>query len=769
MSSTRTPDVRRPRALNRSSGPRRAEVVRDLGQTAIVAVLAVTLIVGIIGGVLVATVVQTAPLQAQTQVNVLAHRALEAGENAYVTAINANPSLAQCDTNTNTLGTCSGINYGQWNKVAESDAQGYNGDAEYYAFGNPQPTFDPTTKSLTNLAVQVVGAAESNQTHNNYVFDTETINLSSTNGFLTHVWWSNFESYSQTGDYSNCSYNWKEGYNAANNDGGCGPVYFASGDYLFGPTYTNDSVFVSSDGGGPSFGNGGVSPNVPSAVETADPACLFVDNNNGMNGNHNTCTNANGAVALYDTVNSSYDNALETPPQSNTELKQVAENYGCLYTGPTQITLSTIVVNGVNVGQMTITSPDTQEHTESDNGTPVPWDTLNEPTNFNDCPDNGTAPLPANGVVYVENNTGVVDNLGNPSVTQPGANPFDDYLANSVTNVTASPSSPTAGHAVTLTATVTSSVAPINTGATVSFSQTTSTTTNGHTTTNTSTISGCTAQANWSTPVQNGSTWSATATCSTTESNNGTGAFSATYSGGTYVNTSQGNLGQTNTLTPGVTPGGELADLGGRLQRLLLRRTGSPDDEGDAFVNGNLSGELTIGSQNNVVIDGSVTYADCSNQWKIGQSGEKDYCPYSVAGPNDSLGLIANEYVEVNHPVTNANGSVLPSCNGSPGALDAATPCGRSTTPPPPASPSTRPSWPSTSRSWSTTTAPGGTRGSWPSTDPSSSTHAVRWGPSTAVASPPATSSTTRGIPCSTTSRPRATSSPRRRRGTSRR
>ena len=48
------------------------------------------------------------PLQAKAAAEVYAHRALEAGENAYVTAVNANPSLAQCNTSTNNAGTCSG-------------------------------------------------------------------------------------------------------------------------------------------------------------------------------------------------------------------------------------------------------------------------------------------------------------------------------------------------------------------------------------------------------------------------------------------------------------------------------------------------------------------------------------------------------------------------------------------------------------------------------------------------------------------------------------
>ena len=105
------------------------------------------------------------------------------------------------------------------------------------------------------------------------------------------------------------------------------------------------------------------------------------------------------------------------------------------------------------------------------------------------------------------------------------------------------------------------------------------------------------------------------------------------------------------------------------MHQLLLRRDQStPDAEGDAFVNGSLSGQLTIGTANNVIIDGNITYADCSSNWTTGQSGRaaNSFCPYSVGGTNDSLGLIANNYVEVNHPVTIAGQrSVLPSCGAT--------------------------------------------------------------------------------------------------------
>jgi hypothetical protein len=627
----------------------------DLGQTALVAVLAVSLVVSIIGATLVATVIQSLPLQQAAAVSVYAHRALQAGENAYVTAVNANPSLAQCNTGSNGTGTCAGLNYGQWNLVSGSNTT--DGAAEYYAFGNPQPTFDPATHALTNLSVQVAGAAHAPGTTTNYVFQSENINLAAKNGFLSNVWWSNFESYNSTGDYSNCDYNWRLNYNITGGSTSCGPVYFGPHDYLFGPVYTNDSVFVAGNGlvsGSPSFGNPGVSPAVPSAVTTADPHCLFVDATNGMSGGYSTCGSATSDVALYDHATSSSGNPVQSPPQSDAQLGIIAGQNGCLYSGPTQVTLSTDA-NGV--GQMTIVSPDTTESTVTVNGQPVVWDTNNIATNYNNCPNNGTAPIPTNGVVFVQNAK---------STPVTGANPFDNYVNNSVTNLTASPGAPTPNNPVTLTATVTSASNQISSGATVSFSQTT--TSFGFN--STAVIPACSAVSNWSAPIAVGSNWKATATCSTTESSNGTGAFSATYSGGTATGSSQANLGQTTTLTPSLSYGPNSQTNAGGCSNCYYGESSAPDAEGDAFVNGNLSGQLTIGTANNVIIDGNLTYADCSGKWVTGQSGApQSLCPYSTGGINDSLGLIANNYVEVNHPVANAGGPVLASCGATFGAL----------------------------------------------------------------------------------------------------
>ena len=74
---------------------------------------------------------------------------------------------------------------------------------------------------------------------------------------------------------------------------------------------------------------------------------------------------------------------------------------------------------------------------------------------------------------------------------------------------------------------------------------------------------------------------------------------------------------------------------------------------------------------NDVIVDGNITYADCQGSWTTGQSGQANsYCPYNNTGGvanNDTLGLIADKYVEVNRPLlastsSGNNPTVLNTC-----------------------------------------------------------------------------------------------------------
>lgn len=76
-----------------------------------------------------------------------------------------------------------------------------------------------------------------------------------------------------------------------------------------------------------------------------------------------------------------------------------------------------------------------------------------------------------------------------------------------------------------------------------------------------------------------------------------------------------------------------------------------------------LSGALTIGADNDVVIMNDITYTDCGAAVP-GDSANS--CPLNQSGTNDILGLIAANYVEINHPVvTGGSGMNEPNCDGN--------------------------------------------------------------------------------------------------------
>ncbi len=304
---------------------------------------------------------------------------------------------------------------------------------------------------------------------------------------------------------------------------------------------------------------------------------------------------------------------------------------------------------------MTVVSPDTP----STGG----FSTLNDPApvNNNSCPVNGTGSFPANGVVYAETA---------PSADEVAwSNPFDDPVTSTTHQcdlLAGAVQQQDTSTTFTLTATVTGASAYGNPTGTAQFTQ--STTTHGSTTT--TAVSGCSTQ-----PLTTATGTTSTATCRVTLAANATvPTYGATYSGDNNYTTSSGVYGTTSTGTP-VTSYGANAQIESQCNGCYYGQTSSPDTEADVFVNGNISGDLTIGSQDNIIIDGNTTYDDCTWTVKPGSStagtASESYCNYNkgTGAVNDALGLIANNYVEVNQPVTAPNGSLLPSCGASPGAL----------------------------------------------------------------------------------------------------
>jgi hypothetical protein len=88
---------------------------------------------------------------------------------------------------------------------------------------------------------------------------------------------------------------------------------------------------------------------------------------------------------------------------------------------------------------------------------------------------------------------------------------------------------------------------------------------------------------------------------------------------------------------------------------------------GETGVGGNTVGDAIIGSENNIVIDGNLCYADTMS------SGNCTTTTPS-APSTDVLGLVALNYVEINHPV-NSRGNNVSTCSPSTSPTSGAVTC----------------------------------------------------------------------------------------------
>lgn len=154
----------------------------------------------------------------------------------------------------------------------------------------------------------------------------------------------------------------------------CSEIAFLSGDTVQGPVHTNDTLNIC---GNPNFAGPTVTTGKPNVVAPAK-----------MYWNAFSCTNNPSFPPTYPTNAT----GISMPPNNDAIKEQVNSalgGTGCLYTGPTRITLS--VVGGV--GTMDVVSP------FSTGTNPV----TGAARNRNGCSVGTGLPLPPNGVVYVQN------------------------------------------------------------------------------------------------------------------------------------------------------------------------------------------------------------------------------------------------------------------------------------------------------------------------------------------------------------------------------
>jgi hypothetical protein len=182
-----------------------------------------------------------------------------------------------------------------------------------------------------------------------------------------------FSNNDSTWAQTNCAVHWYEGRPGGPpyDDNHCVDINFVSGDVISGPLHTNDAMLIC---GTPTFA---------AAATTSWPSSgqLWRDNTGG------SC----GGSPSFLTGDPRYADPLTMPP-NNVAIRADADKSvfgdGCLFTGPTSITLNP-------GGTMTVLSPFTKSTaTTTNNCLGYSGTSLTTPI---------TQSLPANGVIYVQN------------------------------------------------------------------------------------------------------------------------------------------------------------------------------------------------------------------------------------------------------------------------------------------------------------------------------------------------------------------------------
>lgn len=415
---------------------RRARTLRDDGQAAIILVLVLTILLALFSAVMVDNVVQHDPLVKQSTIAHFTYRGLEAGLDDLLNEVNENPNQVACNSLSGAGGQCPlQQNFLAWKQVPNT--KGTDVVPEYYAWTDPKfcfteaCPFSTVTAHVTDtgkatatppnpvlyVKETVYGAAG---VQGDFAYEESTLDLKPVNGFLTRIWWSTYEAddpalRGTTSTPPRCGYNYPnyDGPNTTSTEV-CSPVVFASGTQVYGPIYSNDSIYIT---GRPTLG----------PVETADPTCLFVAESTALAKTQRCITKASQetkskasrtvtqTTATFTTSNSGQSN--HPLPTTDSTLEQYAATDGCVYTGPTTIEFDA-------TDKMTVWSLGTTSRaaTSTTPACPSTHDGKTATTN--------TGPVPnktkGDGVIYVKTKT--------ITACPAGANPFDDYTATKGTN-----------------------------------------------------------------------------------------------------------------------------------------------------------------------------------------------------------------------------------------------------------------------------------------------------------------------------------------------
>ena len=219
----------------------------DSGQTALVMVIAVTILLDHLRGDHGNVYTNNAPILAKASLKRYAYRALASGLNAYSrpsTPTHTSPTATPPRRRTGTP-SARGSRTKTGAKSAGTD-MGNGVIPEFYMFDNPQADHDSNTGRGHRSRGPDRGAAGY---PGKYTYYSTIAKFIPANDFLNAVWWSNYESSDfPNGNGSDCDHFWQPtnvGGAARNaNNLNCTAVEWQSGDQVYGPVFSNDSLYT---------------------------------------------------------------------------------------------------------------------------------------------------------------------------------------------------------------------------------------------------------------------------------------------------------------------------------------------------------------------------------------------------------------------------------------------------------------------------------------------------------------------------------------------
>jgi len=356
----------------------------DKGQQALLLVMAVALIMFSFSLVLVTQSTGELPIVNKTLIDHAAYRALQAGVNDYLYAINQNPNGVTCTSYAApscAYFTTQGFKFNQFTQVPNTPT-GQTGISyapeEWTSVGYPV-----INQSTGTVQVAVVGAAGFDNASTSIEYQTANVSFKANNSFLLSVSWNQYNAidpslYPAVG--TGCT---PTGYlwgptgttNCGTNDEG---ILTPSFPY-YGPVFSDDEVVVC---------------NTPTVdhLTTAAPSLSYA-----AGGCNSTVT------YLTPSKNLIINPYPQSPPTNINALTNPSKLQGCYYVGPTTITFN-------SSGGYYVSSPDTPP--QASNGTTnTTYDGDSLANNKSTCfpssgGTSGTVSGPANGVIYVDSLTG---------------------------------------------------------------------------------------------------------------------------------------------------------------------------------------------------------------------------------------------------------------------------------------------------------------------------------------------------------------------------